>query len=244
MFEIIQDYIQQNRSYQPLMPRGAVCHETATPNATDQAEHDYFNNHPGLKANAHAFVDWNSITNIVPWHEKAWSAGPTANSMFVQIELCHFDGEKFIEVWNRGVWLFAWVFINVVGDTVITVDNLMSHKEVSEKWGETDHTDPYGFFEDNGKTFDDFRSAVQEEIYRQLKGESVMLAKLNLSTQVDIPEVNIKVNGLSIPTGVILNVGGKDKSYAPVRDLAEALGATVSWDGANNTVLINEILSK
>lgn len=65
-----------------------------------------------------------------------------------------------------------------------------------------------------------------------------MLVKLNLKTDVDLPEAGIKVNGKAISPGVILNVQGKDTTYAPVRAIAEALGATVGWDDATKTVLI------
>ncbi len=38
--------------------------------------------------------------------------------------------------------------------------------------------------------------------------------------------------------GPILNLGSGDKTYTPVRDLAEALGFKVSWDAKNRTVKI------
>lgn len=67
-----------------------------------------------------------------------------------------------------------------------------------------------------------------------------MLAKLNLNTQVDLPEVNVQVNGKPIAKGVILNIAGADTTYIAARDLAEALGANVGWDNATKTVLIKK----
>jgi len=189
-YSITQNFIQKNRSHQPFSPIGMVVHETATPNATDEAERNYFNNND-IKASVHAFVDYDSITQTLPWDEICWGAGYTANRRFVQVELCHFDGERFTEVWNRGVWLFAWVFINELKIYTVTDFNLMSHQEVSARWGETDHTDPYGFFADNGKTVDEFRSAVQVEIDRQLKGVD------------DVPEWMQKIMDRSVAAGLI-----------------------------------------
>ncbi len=179
-YQITQKFINKNRSHQPLNAMGMVVHETATPNATDENEYKYFNNND-LNASVHAFVDYDSITQTLPWNERCWGAGRTANDKFIQVELCHFDGEKFIEVWNRGVWLFAWVFINVLHIHTITKDNLMSHQEVSLKWKQTNHTDPYGYFKDNGKTVDEFRNAVQQEINRQLGGD-----KMDVKQAIDV----------------------------------------------------------
>lgn len=152
---------------------GMVVHETATPGATDENEVKYFSNNV-VKASVHGFIDYDSITQTLPWEELCWGAGATANGQFIQMELCHFDGELFPQVWIRGVFAFAWVFINVLGITTVTKENLMSHAEVSAKWGETDHSDPTGFFADNGKTVDDFRESVQAEIENQLKGGATL----------------------------------------------------------------------
>jgi len=148
---------------------GCVVHETATPGATDENEVKYFSNNV-VKASVHGFIDYDSITQTLDWNELCWGAGVTANGRFIQMELCHFDGELFPQVWIRGVFAFAWVFINILGITTVTKDNLMSHEEVSLKWRETDHVDPKSFFADNGKTVDDFREAVQAEIENQLNG--------------------------------------------------------------------------
>lgn len=72
------------------------------------------------------------------------------------------------------------------------------------------------------------------------EGDNQMLVKLDLKTHVDLPEVNIKVNNKIVEKGLLLNVNNQDISYAPVRAIAEALGAKVGWDGATKTVLIEK----
>ena len=171
-YQINQRFIARNRSGQALNPTGMVTHSTATKGATDENEQVYFNNND-VQASAHAFIDWDSITETVPDGEVAWGSGYTSNHRFLQVELCEpagHDPSKFQEVWNRAVWYFAYKFINKIGIKTITRDNLMSHAEVSNRWGETDHTDPVSYFAEYGKTVDDFRQAVQNEINRMVGG--------------------------------------------------------------------------
>lgn len=76
--------------------------------------------------------------------------------------------------------------------------------------------------------------------YLGIGGEE-MLVRLNLNTQVDLPEVNVKVNGKSISQkGVLLNINGSDVTYVPARAIAETLGAKVGWDNQTKTVLIDK----
>lgn len=75
--------------------------------------------------------------------------------------------------------------------------------------------------------------------YLGIGGEE-MLVRLNLNTQVDLPEVNVKVNGKPIQKGVLLNINGADVTYVPVRAVAESLGAKVGWDNQTKTVLIDK----
>lgn len=171
MYEIKQDFLKANRSKKPLKAIGMVVHSTATQGATDEAEVKYFNSHPERQASAHAFIDWDSLTQTVPYGERSWHAGGTANRQFIGVELCEpkgHDEAKFNEVWNRAVWYFAWVFIHVLHSYTVTKGNLMSHAEVSAKWNETDHVDPVAYFKSYGKTVDMFRQAVQVEITLQL----------------------------------------------------------------------------
>ncbi len=162
-YQINQNFISKNRSGKTLSPIGMVVHDTATKGATDENEQAYFNNN-NVQASAHTFIDWNSITETVPDNEVAWGSGPTSNHEFLQVELCvpaSHDPCKFQEVWDRATWYFAYKFINKINIKTVTKDNLISHAEVSNRWGETDHQDPIAYFQEYGKTVDDFRQAVQ-----------------------------------------------------------------------------------
>lgn len=149
-----------------LSPMGLVIHGTDNPGATAQNHHDYFNG-GNRGASAHAFVDWNRIIQLVDWHRASWHAGHTANYSRIGIELCvpgSHDEAKFNEVWNRGVWLAAYLLRNIIGVSAVTSDNVMSHAEVSNTWDETDHQDPVSYFSEYGKTMDDFRNEVQQAL--------------------------------------------------------------------------------
>ena len=142
MYPVKTNLLTANRSHKPLKPQGIVLHSTATKGATDDAEVRYFNTHPERQASAHAFIDLDSISLAVPVNEKAWHAGATANSRFLEIELCEPGGNnpaQFKEVWNRAVWYFSYLYIYVLKINTVTKENLMSHAEVSAKWHETDH---------------------------------------------------------------------------------------------------------
>lgn len=171
-YDIVQNLINYNRPYTPLTAIGAVIHDTENRDGQDTAaaEVNYFNT--GYRAaSAHAFIDNETILQSIPWNERAWHAAKTANSKFWGIELCYTtDPEKFMDIWNRGVWLFAHLFVNIANPPIFTVtdNNLMSHSQVSDKWKECDHTDPISYFNEFGKTVEDFRLEVQLEINKML----------------------------------------------------------------------------
>lgn len=173
MYTIIQKFITQNRPGTRLRPRGIVVHETDNLGATALNHFKFFNS-AYRGASAHAFVDWlPDILQTIPWNEVSWHAGRTANLNYIGIELCHAKTkEDFKIVWDKAVWLFAYLFINVLHVQTVTKDNLMSHYDVSMKWKQTDHVDPVSYFKAYGKTVDDFRAAVQSEINLMLNSES------------------------------------------------------------------------
>jgi N-acetylmuramoyl-L-alanine amidase len=155
---INEQLLKYNRSYKPLSPQGVVVHSTATPGATAQREYMYFNS--GYKgASAHYFVDWIEILRVIPENEIAWHAGRTANSRFLAVEACEPSGyapKHFALVWTN--------LINLLVDICTrynwTSEQIWSHKGVSELWHETDHVDPYPYFNKYGKTWQNLLDAV------------------------------------------------------------------------------------
>ncbi|KRO00332.1 N-acetylmuramoyl-L-alanine amidase family protein [Companilactobacillus kimchiensis] len=151
-------------------PEGVVIHETATPGATAQNEATYFNREwSNIYTYVHAFVDNNEILNIKNTDYTVWGAGPTANAKFVQVELCEVSTTDAFarSVANQAFYTASkLVQYNLPFTPGVTV---MSHNDVSKKWGETTHTDPVGYFANWGYSMDQFYDLVGK-YYNQLKG--------------------------------------------------------------------------
>lgn len=212
MFEIVKMFITKNRPYTRLYPTGITLHETASPGGTALNHYKYFNS-KDRRASAHAFVDWESIIQTIPWDEIAWHAGRTANKRYIGIELCRpktHDVERFDEVWRRGVWLFAYLFVNVIKIRRVTNENLISHYEVTMKWRETNHVDPITYFKEYNRTVDDFRRDVQEEIDKMLSKNSPPVLKRGVVTAIVLNvreggSLRAKVVG-KLKRGIMVNI--------------------------------------
>lgn len=164
-YTIREDLINNNRPKTALSPQGVVIHSTDTPGATAQNEHDYFGS-DYRAASAHYFIDWYAILRCIPENEQAWHAGPTANSKYLSIEMCEpygSDAAKFQEVWNRTVWLVAKLCVDYGWETG---PNVWSHNGISGLYHETTHTDPYGYLQRFGKSWNALLAAIDAEIAR------------------------------------------------------------------------------
>lgn len=160
MYPISEQLIKFNRSGKALSPQGVVIHSTATPNATAQNEHDYFNS-GNRQASSHYFVDPTSIIRCIPESEVAWHSGPTANSKFLAVEMCEI--QPFAEMWKRTVWLVADMCVRYKWQTGPAV---WSHRGISNMNHETDHTDPHAFLAKNGKNWTQLLESIDAEILR------------------------------------------------------------------------------
>ena len=224
MFQITKNYITFNRSYQKLVSQGAVTHSTDTPGATDENEQAFFNSR-NVSASANTFIDWDSITETIPRNEVSWGSGPTSNHRYLQVELCEpsgYDPAKFQAVWDRAVWYFANYLKNDLGITTVTTDNVLSHAEVSNRWHETDHQDPIEYFTRYGKTMDQFRQAVQEQINKgdvDMKklvvyfGDADVFAAIMVAQKNRCPlmsKADFEASGLK--SEEVIQIGGNDSS--------------------------------
>jgi N-acetylmuramoyl-L-alanine amidase CwlA len=132
------------------MWEGVCMHDTECKGDSDESETQYFkDNWKTRQAFVHAFCDGDSITQNAKWEYKSWGCG-NGNSRYCNLELA--NGDNFKEAYNRWIWLAASkLFERKLG--VIDGVTLVSHKWVSCHLGGTDHTDPDGFLNANGKTW-------------------------------------------------------------------------------------------
>lgn len=165
--EIVEDYVfPQGRGYN--WPEYLIIHETANPGATALNHVNYWasgNQH----GEAHYVTDWTGIVyHTTPDDRATWNVGGNANSWTVGIELCHATNQAdFEKVWRTGVEFAAW-YLNSQG---WGIDRMMSHDQANHTWATfSDHSDPIGYFEEFGKSWDQF----VDEVEREMEGEQDM----------------------------------------------------------------------
>lgn len=207
-------------------PEGVVIHETATPGATAQNEATYFNwAWPTIYTYVHAFVDNNQILNIKNTDYAVWGAGPTANSKFIQVELCEVTTTDAFarSVANQAYYTASkLVQYNLPFTPGVTV---MSHNDVSKKWGETTHTDPVGYFANWGYSMDQFYDLIGK-YYNQLKGNTNS-GNTNTGDNSNSGNTNVNSN--------IINVNNANGSYVPL--------VAINADGSEVTNVRNRALA-
>lgn len=163
-YQVKEKLIKCNRSWKRLAPKGFVIHSTDNEGATAKNHFDFWNA-PNRGSSVHYVADWIDIIRLVPENEVAWHAGPTANKMYLGVEMCEpkrGDAAKFQEVWNRTVELVADACIRYGWNTR---DNVWSHNGISKRYPkQTDHTDPYAFLQRYGKTWADLLKAIDAKI--------------------------------------------------------------------------------
>lgn len=146
-----------------------MIHATDTLGATAQNEYNYFNT-AYRGASAHYFVDWTEIIRTIPENEVAFHAGYTANHKFLSVEICEpyaVNQTLFEEAWKRAIWLVADACLRYGW---IVRERIFSHQDISNRYQETDHTDPVGYFARYGRTWADFLTDIEQKI-QELKQE-------------------------------------------------------------------------
>lgn len=134
-----------------------VIHETANPGAGDDNHVTYWSNNPAYAVHYVMDVDGSSVFHTMANNRKAWHVG-NGNAYTVGIELCHATNQAdFNAQWNEAV-KWAGDYLNSRG---WGIDRMLSHNECRLKWGGTDHTDPISYFENYGKSWSQFKAAVQ-----------------------------------------------------------------------------------
>ena len=164
-------------SYRYNKPEGVVVHETANPNSTIYNEIAYMKNNYSA-AFVHTFVDASHIINIANTKYLSWGAGPVANARYVQFEQVEVHSKAaFASELNNAAYYTAYI-LKQNGLTPKRYTTVLSHHDVSNRLGGTNHTDPDGYWKSNASTYfgttytmTDFVSLVNTQ-YAKLSGAS------------------------------------------------------------------------
>lgn len=139
-------------SYRYGKPEGVVVHETANPNSTIYNEIAYMKSHY-QSAFVHTFVDGSRIINIANTNYLSWGAGPIANQRYVQFEQVEVHSKAaFASELNNGAYYTAYM-LKQYGLTPKRYTTVLSHHDVSNQLGGTNHTDPDGYWTSNARTY-------------------------------------------------------------------------------------------
>lgn len=142
-------------------PEGVIVHETATPGVNaEQFVKSFNNNWPRLQTYVHAFVDDKQAINIKSTDYTVWGAGPSANSRYIQVELCRVNS---YDAFARSLANDA----NYVARKLIQYNlpdvphqTVLSHKETWPMFWETNHADPDSYFANWGYDMNQFNQLI------------------------------------------------------------------------------------
>lgn len=119
-----------------------IIHNTATPNATADAENAYFQREwSNIQAFVHAFVDWNGVVvENAEMGNVVWGAGRINAHAWLQVEQC-ISADDAQNV--RGANYLAEYVAKKIKDSGIPYDNfeIIDHRTASAVYGGTDHDD-------------------------------------------------------------------------------------------------------
>lgn len=137
-------------------PQYLVIHETANPGASAY-------NHMLLYSRGYDYavqyvmeLDGSVVYHTMDDDRYAWAVG-NGNPYCVNIELAHATTmDDFYAQWDEAV---KWTgdYLNARG---WGIDRLLCHNDARLRWGGTDHTDPIGYFNSYGKSWDQFKAEV------------------------------------------------------------------------------------
>ena len=160
MPDIIEYIVSQGHG--TLEPSYLCIHETANPDASALDHVHYWQNDDTYAV--HYVADWTEkIYHCVPDDRLCWQVG-RGNEYVIGIELCHATNEHAFElVWNTGI---EWA-VYMLESRGWGIDRLLSHNDCRKRWGGTDHEDPDSYFEEFGRSWDEFVNEVARELYSE-----------------------------------------------------------------------------
>ncbi|WP_233278924.1 N-acetylmuramoyl-L-alanine amidase, partial [Floricoccus tropicus] len=230
-------------------PSLVIIHEVATEGSTVDNEITYMVRNQE-NAFVHSFVDANSIKTIANTRLKAWGSGPFGNKYGIQIEQTRVTSkEQFArQITNLASWTADQLIAYNLGEPKVVSEsnkkldgNLASHRNISYKWGGTDHVDPDWYWSNRGNRFFaqgydmyQFRDLVAN-YYKQKVNTDLRGAKYKIGNTVQIKtSASYESNGSDLKAyrtwvGTISAVRADNKSKSNY-------SYTVTYKNGQNTV--------
>lgn len=180
----------QDFPYRNKKPEGVVVHETADKNISASEEaHSFLKTWRKREAYVHAFVDKNHIIQIHPTNRGVWGAGKYANKRFIQVELCEENSlpDFSQSVLNDADYIAHLLHRYNLKPVLKSEKNngtIWSHDDVSKYLGNTDHTDPLGYFAKHDYSMKDFFELVKFRYYDSTPKVNYLSAKLPAFQQI------------------------------------------------------------
>lgn len=189
---IITAYATKNDCYkkaQKMTPKGIVVHSTGANNpylkryvdAPAEVGVNQYGNHwnnpasvMGRSVCVHAFIGYAlnnevKVANILPYDFCCWGVGSGAkgsynyNPPYIQFEMCEDDCKN--KAYFEAVYKTAVEYcVYLCKKFNIQVENIVSHKEAHAKGYGSNHGDPNNWWDNFGRTMNDFRAAVKAQL--------------------------------------------------------------------------------
>lgn len=208
------------RSHLPMEPLWITIHETANTNPGADAEMHarYILTQEAIERQVlwHATVDQDEIIQHLPWTEVGWHAGDgykgNGNRKSIGIELCVNRDGDFTKTQRLAARLVAHL-VKTIASLKAFPECVVQHN----RWSGKDC--PHQLRSTPG-AWEAFIALCQAEV-----GTPQAVTPQEVAASDDMP-VTVKINGKVVEMNARLE---GDKTRVDVRELAEALGAEVSW---------------
>lgn len=146
---IIQENII-NYGHGRLYPQYFAVHSTANPGATARNHVNLWSrNYPYA---VHLVADWNEAFHTVPYDRLCWQVG-NANGLCEGLEICEATNTNDF---HRGIHIAIQVIAERLRAHGWNVDRMRSHHWLARAYGGSDHSDPIGYFQRYGYSWEQF----------------------------------------------------------------------------------------
>lgn len=214
--QVVQDFLRVGHKFRPgtrITPTSVTIHNTGNPTSTARGERAWLDNPTNLRSNN--FASWHYVldeTTIVQAIPEHELAyhARQGNNSSIGIEICE-SGNQAV-VWRRAVRFVASILKRYNWGT----DRVKTHRDWTGK-----HCPRLLL-----PRWSEFLADIEREQTAPSNLSPIAIAGLKIELSNEVRDFQ----------GAIID----GRSYAPVRELLEQLGYTVSWDEARGVIVISK----